>query len=297
MLRSRTLAYLLTLGFTFGGALVVETPSADAGDRVAMAKKKKKKKKKKAPKPAAPAKAKLSADEIKARAELMGAFTWGMSKEEVIKTLSKQLDERYAEKIADTTDVYKQDKLRKAKSKELKKVKKSFVAFTEEAEERTWDVSIIDQEFKRGVDESMLMYWENAGGKNQRRFFFFDDQKLYKMFIQIDVTQFEEDQQNFEFFGGLMKSRMGDNVTGDLAIQSGEDIWVRAIDKSRRYDAFCIVLADSAMLKAVYADRKERVKVDVQNNSLVDAITEKETDDGPALNANKDAVKDVIKGQ
>ena len=30
--------------------------------------------------------------------------------------------------------------------------------------------------------------WENDGGKNQRRFFFFYNQKLWKMYISLDVS-------------------------------------------------------------------------------------------------------------
>lgn len=300
MLRTRTFAYLLTLGFSFG-ALVGDAPSADADSRVAMAKKKKKKKAKKTAKTTkatakAKAEVKLTADQKKARQELMGPFKWGMSKDEVLKALSKQLDERYAEKIADTTDVYKQDKLRKEKAKEIKRVKKSWVAF-ENGAKSGWDVSIVDQEFKRGVDEGMLEYWENQGGKNQRRFFFFDDGLLYKMFIQIDTSQFEdESQREFAFFGGLMGTKLGENAVGDLTVQSTEEIWVRALDKTKTFDAFAIVMADPAMLKAVYADRKERVQIQVEENSITKAISEDPDAEGPGLDSNKDAVKDVIKG-
>ncbi len=297
MLRTRTLAYLLTLGFSFGAVATYAPAEADADSRVAMAKKKKKKKaKKKAPsKKSVKADVKLTAEQKQARQELLGPFTWGMSKDEVLKALSKQLDERYAEKIADTTDVYKQDKLRKEKAKEIKRVKKSWVAF--EADKKSgWDVSIIDQEFKRGVDEAMLEYWENQGGKNQRRFFFFDDGALYKMFVQIDTAQFEEDQREFAFFGGLMKTRLGDNVVGDLTIQSTEDIWVRALDKGKTFDAFCLVMGDPTRLKAVYADRKERVKIEVTGNSITKSIEEDPDGSTPNLDDNRDAVKDVIKG-
>jgi hypothetical protein len=297
MLRTRTLAYLLTLGFSFGAVAAYAPSEADADSRVARAKKKKKKKKKKAKKggdgTSAKAAIKLTAEQKKARAELLGPFTWGMSKDEVLKALSKQLDERYAEKIADTTDVYKQDKLRKEKSKEIKRVKKSWVAF-ETDKKSGWDVSIVDQEFARGVDEAMLEYWENQGGKNQRRFFFFDDGELYKMFVQIDTAQFPEDQRDFAYFGGLMKTRLGDSAVGDLSIQSTEDIWVRALDKGKTFDAFCLVMGDPARMKAVYADRKERVKIEVKGNSITNSIQEDPDGSTPNLDDNKDAVKDII---
>ena len=46
----------------------------------------------------------------------------------------------------------------------------------------------------------MLERWENAGGKNQRRFFFFHEGKLWKMFVSLDVSILPEDKRNFETF-------------------------------------------------------------------------------------------------
>src|SRR5690348_15055448 len=51
----------------------------------------------------------VSAEHKKKLAELMGAFKFGMSKDEILGVLGKQLDERYAEQIEATTDVAAQD--------------------------------------------------------------------------------------------------------------------------------------------------------------------------------------------
>ena len=288
MVRTRTISYLLALALGAGSILTV---AAVAEDSVAEAgKKKKKKAKKPAPKKAA----KLTAEQKKARAELLGSFKFGMTKDEVLGALSKQLDERYAELIKETEDVHKQDQLRKEKGREIKRVKKSWVAF--DGQRSGWDVSIIDEQFKHGTDEAMLEYWENQGGKNQRRFFFFQDGQLYKMFVQIDTTQFEADQATFEFFSGIMTSKFGSDVADPkLSYKNYRgDIFVQAVDKTRFYDAFVLVVLDPSRAKTVDAVRADRIHEVKEDNKILKAVTETGDHDTPDLDANKDAVKGVI---
>lgn len=289
MPRTRTLSYLLALALGAGATLTVPALHGDA--TAEAGKKSKKKAKKAAPKKAA---IKLTADQKKSRAELVGSFQFGMTPEQVIGVLSKQLDERYAEKIAETQDVYKQDKLRKEKKKEIKRVKSSKVDF--KGQRSGWDVSIIDKEFKHGTDESMLEYWENQGGKNQRRFFFFQDGELYKMVIQIDTTQFEEDQRSFEFFANVMRAKFGDDVTDAEVTYKGykaDPVFVKAVDKVRFYDAFVLMVLDPARASMVDQVRADRIHDVKEENNIVKSITD-DGDDPPDLDANKDAVKGVI---
>ena len=128
----------------------------------------------------------VSAEHKKALAELLGAFKFGMTKDEVIGVLTKQLDDTSAEKITATSDIHTQDNLRAEKKDRIAEVTKTFVEFN--GQKTGWDVSIIDDQFARNTNESMLVYWENSGGKNQRRFFFFYDGKLWKMFVSLDVS-------------------------------------------------------------------------------------------------------------
>lgn len=294
MLRTRTISYLLALSLgaagVFTAASLVADPVAEAGQKKTKKAKKKAKKK--------PAKAvKLTAEQKKARLELLGSFKFGMTKDEVLGALSKQLDERYAEMIKDTSDVRRQDQLRREKKKELARVSKSFVAF--DGQKSGWDVSIIDEQFKHGTDESMLEYWENQGGKNQRRFFFFHDGALYKMFIQIDTTQFEAEQQTFDFFSGIMKAKFGADVADpNLSYTSYKgDVFVQAVDKTRFYDAFILVVLDPSRARAVDAVRKDRIVETKEENNILKSVTETGDHDTPDLDANKDAVQGVISGK
>jgi hypothetical protein len=291
MRRARTITYLLALAIGASGAFA--TAALD-GDQVAEAAKKKKKKKKKKK---AVVKVKLSAEQKKAREELMGPYKFGMTKDEVVAALQKQIEEKYAEQLANTEDVSKQDKLRKEMKKEIKRFAKSWVEFKGEASR--WDVSIIGEQFKRNVDEAMLDYWENQDGKNQRRFFFFDDGYLYKMFVQIDTTQFSEEQQSFDFFASFAAERYGKDVIDPkthYGVGYAAPIFVQALDKIRTYDAFCLVIADPERHRAVDADRKERVDETVQKDKVIQEVTKDGHNDPDFQNTgNKDAVKDVIK--
>src|SRR5262245_48271102 len=67
----------------------------------------------------APRRVPVSAAHKKALAELYGGFKFGMTKDEVISVFSKQLDERYDDKIKATTDIAAQDRLRRDKRNEV----------------------------------------------------------------------------------------------------------------------------------------------------------------------------------
>ena len=114
----------------------------------------------------------------------------------------------YDEKLKATTDVAAQDRIRKDRKAELARVKATYVTF-EPNKPSPWDVSIIEDEFAHGTGESMMERWENEGGKNNRRFFFFYEGKLWKMFISLDVSILPEDKKNFETFQGVMQAQFG----------------------------------------------------------------------------------------
>jgi hypothetical protein len=290
MLRTRTLAYLLVIAL---GSGAVFTGMSAGEDQSAEAAKKKKKKVKKAKKKKVAIK--LNVEQKKNRAELMGSFKFGMTQDEVVAALGKQMDEHYAELIKETEDIATQDRLRKEKKKEVARIRKSWIEFT--GQKSGWDVSIIDEQFKHGVDEGMLEYWENQGGKNQRRFFFFTNGALYKMFIQVDTNQFEGDAAIFDTFSSGMKSRYGARIwdVNDQTDLSGEgEIGVRILDKSRFYDAFCLIVFDVKLANEVAAVRKERIHEEKKDNVILNSIQDDGTD--PGLDDNKGAVQDAIKG-
>jgi hypothetical protein len=235
----------------------------------------------------------ITAEHKKALGELMGAFQFGMTKDDILKVLQTQLDERYAEKIADTQDVYQQDKLRKDKKTEIGRVKKSFVEF--DGKKSGWDVSIIDDQFAQNTGESMLVHWENEGGRDQRRFFFFHDGKLYRMFISIAASQIPEDQRNFGYFKDLMTQRFGPGDESPAGVSWKTDAFeVDALDKVNFYDAFCLVIVDPKEQKVV-AEARAANKTETKESGVLKAMVQ-DGDDKPDLDSNRSAVDKAIQG-
>lgn len=232
----------------------------------------------------------VSAEAKKKLAANMGPFKWGMTKDEIIAGLQKDLDARYEEKIKATSDIPMQDRLRKEKKTELARIASTYTAF--EGKKTGWDVSIIEEEFAHNTGESMLERWENQDGKNNRRFFFFHEGKLYKMFIQLDVSILPEDKRNFETFKGVMLSSYGQgDVENDRITWRTPEFEVRAIDKLKAYGAVAIAIEDPRVKKDLVAIREAKAppkkdtnpvikaivddgssKPDVKNNTAVDAV-------------------------
>lgn len=269
-------------------ALTCLAPSA------AEAKRKKKRKKKKAPV------AQISSEAL---GQLMGPFNFGMSKTKVLKVLSRQLDERFQDKIKDTSDIAEQDKLRRAKKTMLKKVKSSYVSF--EGKKTGWDVSIVDDQFGHKTGESMLVYWENnADGNDQRRFFFFHEGNLFKMYIALNSSMLPAEQRSFDFFKSLMVKRYGPGKLVTRKKRSGEVIpvlvdWaapkyhVQAIDKVSFYGSFCLMIADPSVEASVMVARDE-VKQVKSGNAVIDSMLEGD-EAPPSLDNNKNALDSALR--
>lgn len=239
----------------------------------------------------------VSAEHKKALAELYGGFKLGMTKDEVIAVFSKQLDERYDEKIKGTTDITAQDRLRADKRQEVTRLQQSYVSF-ETSKSSPWDVSIVEGEFAHNTGESMLERWENQGGKNQRRFFFFSDGKLWKMFVSLDVSILPEDKKTFATFQAVMESKYGPGDVEDGRISWHTDEFdVRAVDKLKTYDALALVIEDPKVRQQVEATREAKAPPKHETNSVIKAMVDSNHTDHPDVKSNSDAVNDVIRAQ
>jgi len=285
----RTSSLLLATALLFGGSTVAlaKTPKK-APAKVVKKKAPPAPKKKPVPPPSAEHKKKL--------ADLFGGFKFGMSKDEVVAVLSKQLDESYEEKIKATTDIPTQDRLRKEKKAELARVNASYTKF--EGKRTGWDVSIIEEELAHNTGESMLERWENQGGKNQRRFFFFYDGKLYKMFISLDVSVLPEDKKNFETFKAVMTGQYGPgDVEADRITWRTPEFHARAIDKLKAYDALGLVVEDPRVAKELVAIRESKAPPKKETSPVIKAVIDTDGTDKPDVKSNSNAIDAVINAQ
>ena len=238
-----------------------------------------------------------SAEHKKKLAELLGGYKFGMTKDEVIADFTKKLDEAYAEKLKGTTDVAAQDRIRAEKKREVNTFKGTFVSF-EANKPSPWDVSIIEEEIAHDTGEAMMERWEKEGTKNQRRFFFFYNGRLWKMFISLDVSILPEDKKNFDTFQGVMQSQYGpgDVQPGLITWRAGE-FEVRAIDKLKSYDALGLAIEDASVKKDVLAMREAKAPKKAETNAVIKAVIDPDRKDKPDVKANSNAVDEVIKAQ
>jgi hypothetical protein len=277
---------MLVTALGFAPALAFAAPAAPA-PKAPVAKKPKAPPPKKIPP--------VTAEHKKALADLFGGYKFGMSKDDVIGVLTKQLDDRYADLIKATSSVYDQDNLRKQKKADLARFTSSFVTF--EGKNTPWDVSLVEDEFAHNTNESMLVNWENQNGKNQRRFFFFFNGKLWKMFVSLDTSGIPDDKKNFAFFQGGLETKYGG---GDVDVDNGVITWragefdVRAIDKLKSYDALCMALEDPTVAKDVVALRVEKAPPKKGTSSLIKSVIDTKGDDHPDTKQNSNAVDSVL---
>jgi hypothetical protein len=238
----------------------------------------------------------VTAEGKKKLAELYAGFKFGMSKDEVIGVLKKQLDQKYEEKIKNTTDVRAQDNLRAEKRGEVARINQSYTAF--EGKRTGWDVSIIEDEFAHHTGEAMLERWENSGGKNQRRFFFFQDGKLWKMLVSLDVSILPEDKKNFETFEKVMQGQYGaGDVEPGLITWRTDEFHVRAVDKLATYDALALVIEDPRVKKELVALRESKAPPKKETSPIIKSVIETDKNNKSDVKQSSGAVDAVLKAQ
>ena len=238
----------------------------------------------------------MTAEHKKALAELFGGFKFGMTKDEVIAVFSKQLDARYEDQIKATTDTAAQDQLRRDKRNEVTRLQQSYVSF-DAGKPSPWDVSVVEDEFAHNTGEAMLERWENQGGKNQRRFFFFFDGKLWKMFILIDVSILPEDKQNFATFRAKMEQTYGaGEVEGGKITWRTDGFDARAVDKLKSYGALAQVIEDPRVRAQVEAVRETKAPPRHQGNTMIESVIDTGKDH-PSVKSDSSTVDTVIRAQ
>ncbi len=243
-------------------------------------------------KPAPP----VSAEHKKKLVELMAGYKFGMSKDDVLGVLSKKIDDKYDDKLKQTTDVAAQDRIRRDKKAELGRIAQSYVSF--DGKKGGWDVSIIENEFAHNTNESMMEMWEKDGDKNQRRFFFFYEGRLWKEFVSLDVSMFPEDKRNFENFKAAMENLYGGgDVDVSVITWRAGDIEVRAIDRLKDYNALGLTIADPKVQGEVVALRETKKPPEHETSAVIKAVVDTDHKDHPDIKANGGAVDAVIQAQ
>jgi len=253
-------------------------------------------KKKHAPSTAAPREA--TAQTARAISELAGKFKWGMSHDEAMKLVLDDIAARYDERIKKETDAFRQDAIRKEMQEQLQKTRGSYVRF--DGQKTGWDVSIVDHEFAHHNDESMFVIWE----KDQRRFLFFHDDKLWKQFIAFNAEHPAFQGKTFDDFADLIQKRYGpasivfkklrtsdDQALDHLEWPPSGDFVLWAIDLTTFYGNYCLSLMQKSAMAEIERTRKENVAQRATGAGMVDAVLQPEK--GKPTDENADIVDEV----
>ncbi len=208
-------------------------------------------------------------------------FKWGMTPDDVAGKLTERIEASYQDRLQKyAADPTRYDRLQKQLRGELEGVKKNLVKF--DGQKSGYDVSIIDQEFGQKTNESMLIAKEETA----TRYFFFHDERLYKMFVAFDKEILKG--KSFDEFSKLMQARFGKAAAGfvDVAVRGGMDrkldhySWssgggdgLRLVDRSEFYDVYCLALYDARVAGDLTAARRAANPVADKRDSLVDAVT------------------------
>ncbi len=228
--------------------------------------------------------------------KLMGKYKFGMSAGKVVKSLQERIRKEMEPVIKSEKDPLKQDRLRRELFAKLKKIKKNYVRF--KGKRAPWDVSLIDKEFAHKNNESLAVSWE----KKERRFFFFHNGRLWKIFIAFNADLFAG--RTFEDFAQAMETRFGKaerkfsvTVSGEskmdhLAWPKSGNTLLLAYDYTGFYGNFCLSLIDAREFGNVKTGRKLNSPKRNYSDPLVEAVTK----GGSGKDANEDIV-DQITGQ
>ena len=212
--------------------------------------------------------------------ELKGEFTWGMTPAQVKEKLFAKIDENYKDRLEKyRLDPAKSDAVRAQIKADKDRISKSYVKF--EGRTPGWEVSIIDEEFVPNNGESMLVYQE----AKQKRYFFFNGEALFKMFIAFDKEMLEG--KKFKDFGAAMQGKFGkaqevyvtrnDSVgvkerkLDHLLWRSSTGDGLKLVDRSEFYDVYCLVLYDNSVDQRLAAVRKQ-AEANKPKGSMLDGV-------------------------
>jgi hypothetical protein len=190
-----------------------------------------------------PAKVAATVDLKQAIAAALGELHWGMSKDELLKLLKKQIQADFERRIKIERDVMRQDALYQEAQERYRRFHDNFVTF--DGQKTGWDVSPVATEFTHGNGEAMLV----VATAHSRDLYFFMHGKLWKWYRELtpDAPELSDDPMaafNTRFGRGKPQrerlDEMGVAYTG--ATWSDEGTRVTALERG---SDTCLIFEDA----------------------------------------------------
>ena len=249
----------------------------------------------KAPPPPPPPKSaasQVSAESAgRAIGELAGKFKFGMTPEEAMTLMEKDIHAKFQPRIEAEKEAADQDRIRKERQDAIDQMRNSYIKFS--GQKTGWDVSIVDREFGHRNGESMLVLWE----KDLKRFLFFWKEKLYKQYIVYNAEKFKG--MDFDTFVGAMEGRYGKasmsfakkQTDDEMALDYYEwppqgDYILRAYDATTFYNNFCLSIIQKSVWPQIEKERavNSPPRVRHTNTHVIDNVTTGDSQTDPNEN-------------
>ena len=230
----------------------------------------------------------------------LGELRWGMEPRAVHTYFSNQIQERYRQRLSKAPGTIEEDRIRRAQSDEIRRLRESYVRF--DGERTGWDLSFLRGEFTHGNRESMLVYRD----ENSQNFYFFINGRLWKWFKAFDASVFQG--QSFDQFAAAVQGRFGEGRERTGEGEGGrQEHWLewqdestrlRAIDQTRFYGFYCLVFEDKGTLSRLDQLRTNTIESGQgDGHALVDSVLLPEDGDtGSSADGNAD-IADRITGR
>jgi len=214
-----------------------------------------------------------------ALSESLGPLRWGMTVEEAKTAIADKIMNDFAKKTEGNGDLSYVDKTRKAYFDRVESMQKSYIVLTRD-NSTTLSVSIVGEEFMPDAGESLLTQREDFATK----FFFFRDDKLYKMAVVYDAAYLGPIA--FDTFCATTAAKYGDakDEIWDDDGNFNESIWtdssnVKLIVKNKyaSYSTFLMVFVDDKVERELFPKHKayyDDLNKGPEVSSAIDALTE-----------------------
>ena len=222
----------------------------------------------------------------------LGGLTWGMDNEQVKKVLSEKIMSDFREKSNGNSDLSYVDNLRKVHTERVENMQRSYMQLTRD-NVTTLAVSIVGEEFMPDAGEAMMTQRDD----NATKYFFFKDNKLYKMAIVYDSSYLGPIA--FDTFVATLAAKYGDpsaelwdddaNFT-DAIWKDKSSVKMTVKNKYASYNTFLQVLADESVENQVAAKHLAYFKQLTKGPEVsaeIDALT---ADDSDAADSGIDAM-------
>ena len=210
--------------------------------------------------------------------ELLGELRWGMTKDEVLQVLRRQIRQRYQPRLAQAPGAIEEDRIRFQMNREIARLGEDFIEF--DGDRTGYDSNFLRAEFTHRNREAML----RVRGENGDEYLFFIRNQFWKKYRAFDRSTFRG--ANFDQFAEALQRRYGEAVIRSGKLHPADDHetqWLewqnessraRALDNTTFYGFFSIVIEAKEVLQQLDSLRTHEAPGQREIHPLVDAVTQ-----------------------